>query len=63
MSSSKTPMFLLLLLNIGWVVGGCSATKQNDMGSEEGAAVASLVESLNDYKGNDQQIAAVYLYP
>jgi len=31
------------------------------MGSEEGAAVASLVESLNDYKGNDQQIAAVYV--
>jgi hypothetical protein len=31
------------------------------MGSEEGTAVAAIVESLNDYKGNDQQIAAVYV--
>jgi hypothetical protein len=31
------------------------------MGGEEGLAVATAVESLNDYKGNDQQIAAAFL--
>lgn len=63
MSSAKALLSWLLLVSTAWFLGGCTSSKQNDMGSEEGAAVASLVESLNDYKGNDQQIAAVYLYP
>jgi hypothetical protein len=61
MSSSKAFLFWLLLVSAASFLGGCTSTNKNDMGSEEGAAVASLVESLNDYKGNDQQIAAVYV--
>jgi hypothetical protein len=61
MSSSNAFPFWLLLVSAAWFFCGCTSNKQNDMGSEEGSAVAAIVESLNDYKGNDQQISAVYV--
>jgi hypothetical protein len=60
MDSKKRSHASVLLLGI-FACAGCGSAKLNDMGSEEGSAVASIVEELNEIKGNDQQIAAVYV--
>jgi hypothetical protein len=51
----------VLILAVSAIATGCSRPTRIDMGGEEGIAVASALESLNDYKANDQQIAAAYL--
>jgi len=60
-SSQVRYHFSVFLLTVIALASGCSGPSKVDMGGEEGLAVATAVESLNDFKANDQQIAASFL--